>query len=353
MFILFPAPDLLQRHARHRTAHGALLAEILNLLVGQMPEPPARPQPPLELPSASEIRVLRYLPTNLSLSEIANQLYISHNTVRTHVRHLHTKLGTHRRSDTVARARALGLLAPLPAQGRAGLLDPPRARNRLNETTTNHPRRREPRSMRAQIPKTSRAQERRSEMMTGNTDFGTFGRFTETPVSQMPADLKDAYDFTMKLRGLVPGPHKIWLANPTLSRTIVPTGAYYQTESTLTKAEIEIATSVINGRWGAAYANHEHEKIGEQLGHLPAEKVERLIAGLPTSFEDSRQQVVYELACTLAAARIVPQGLFRRAQDLIGDAGIVDVTVLMGWFTSVSLTLMAYDVPSDATGLDQ
>jgi 4-carboxymuconolactone decarboxylase len=190
-------------------------------------------------------------------------------------------------------------------------------------------------------------------MMTENSDFGTFGRFTETPVSQMPADMKDAYDFTRKLRGLVPGPHKIWLANPALSTTIVPTGAYYQTESTLTKAEIEIATNVINGHWAAAYGNYEHEKIGVEQGHLAPEKVAALIAGLPTSFEDPRQQVVYELASALAAARVIPQGLFRRARDLIGDAGIVDVTVLMGWFTAVSLTLMAYDVPADATGLDQ
>lgn len=190
-------------------------------------------------------------------------------------------------------------------------------------------------------------------MMTEASDFGTFGRFNETPVSQMPADMKDAYDFTRKLRGLVPGPHKIWLANPALSKTIVPAGAYFQSESTLTKAEIEIATNVINGHWTAAYANYEHEKIGIELGQLPAGKVAALIAGLPTSFDDPRQQVVYELAAALAAARVVPLGLFRRAQDLIGDAGIVDVTVLMGWFTSVSLTLMAYDVPSSATGLDQ
>jgi 4-carboxymuconolactone decarboxylase len=53
----------------------------------------------------------------------------------------------------------------------------------------------------------------------------------------------------------------------------------------------------------------------------------------------------------LAGARVVPVALFRRAKDLLGDKGIVDVTVLMGWFTAVSLTLMAYDVPSSATGL--
>jgi 4-carboxymuconolactone decarboxylase len=189
--------------------------------------------------------------------------------------------------------------------------------------------------------------------MSDNPDFGTFGRFSETPADEMPADMKDAYDFTMKLRGLVPGPHKIWLANPTLSRTIVPTGAYYQTESTLTKAEIEIVTNVINGRWGAAYGNYEHEKIGIEQGHLEPEKVAALIAGLPTAFDDSRQQVVYELATALAAARVIPLGLFRQAQELLGDAGIVDVTALMGWFTTVSLTLMAYDVPSNAVGLDQ
>jgi 4-carboxymuconolactone decarboxylase len=192
-----------------------------------------------------------------------------------------------------------------------------------------------------------------SRIVSDTSDSGTFGRFTETHVDQMDPDMKSAYDDTLKQRGMVPGPHKIFLANPKLSRTIVPTGAYFQTESTLTKAEIEIATNVIDGRWGAAYSNHEHEKIGVELGHLAPEKVTALIAGLPTSFEDPRQQIVYELSSTLAAARVVPAGLLRRAQHLLGDAGIVDVTALMGWFTAVCLTLMAYDVPSDAVGLDQ
>ena len=189
--------------------------------------------------------------------------------------------------------------------------------------------------------------------MTKNSDFGTFGRYREIPVDQLAPEMKAAYDYTLNLRGLVPGPHKIYLANPKLLRTMVPTGAYFQTESTLTKAEIEIVTNVINGHWGAAYGNYEHEKIGIEQGHLDPERVAALIAGLPTSFGDRRQQVVYELACALAARRVVPVGLFRRARDLLGDAGIVDVTALMGWFTTVSLTLMTYDVPSDATGLDQ
>jgi LuxR family maltose regulon positive regulatory protein len=114
VFVLFPAPGLLERHAQHQTAHAALLAEIRSLLAGQAPAPPAGPQPPLEALSGSEIRVLRYLPTNLSAVEIAGELYLSVNTVRTHVRHVYEKLGAHRRHEAVERARALGLLAPSP-----------------------------------------------------------------------------------------------------------------------------------------------------------------------------------------------------------------------------------------------
>jgi len=117
-FLLHPAPGLLERHAQHGTAHAALIADILSLLAGNRSAPPAGP-PPLEPLSDSEIRVLRYLPTNLPVPQIAGELYVSVNTVRTHMRHLYAKLGTHTRAETVARARALGLLAPSPHRGQA------------------------------------------------------------------------------------------------------------------------------------------------------------------------------------------------------------------------------------------
>jgi LuxR family maltose regulon positive regulatory protein len=112
LFLLHPAPGLLERHARHHTVHAALIAEILSLLAGNRhASPPIRPQATLEPVSESEIRVLRYLPTNLSAPEIANELYVSPNTVKTHLSHLYAKLGAHRRAEAVERARALGLLA--------------------------------------------------------------------------------------------------------------------------------------------------------------------------------------------------------------------------------------------------
>ena len=101
----------MERHARHRTAHPSLIAEILGLLAGKRTAPQAGLQA-LEPLSRSEIRVLRYLPTNLSQPEIANELHVSRHTVRTHMSHLYAKLGIHSRTEAVERARELGLLAP-------------------------------------------------------------------------------------------------------------------------------------------------------------------------------------------------------------------------------------------------
>ena len=165
-FLLHPVPELLERHARQRTAHPALIWKIISALgertpavpagdiptpavpaaspptpavpagdlptpavpAGDLPTPavPAGDLPTPAVPAASppehlleplsqaETRVLRFLPTSLSAPEIARELYVSVNTIRTHMRHVYDKLGAHRRLEAIDRARALGLLAPVP-----------------------------------------------------------------------------------------------------------------------------------------------------------------------------------------------------------------------------------------------
>ena len=102
---------LLEALPRHETAHAALLADILDVLHGS--SPPAREQsslPPAEELSPGELRVLRYLPTNMSRPEIAGELSVSPSTVSTHVRSIYAKLQVRDRSSAVQRARELRLL---------------------------------------------------------------------------------------------------------------------------------------------------------------------------------------------------------------------------------------------------
>jgi LuxR family transcriptional regulator, maltose regulon positive regulatory protein len=112
-FLLDAAPGLLDRHRRLGTAHAVFISEILNVLSGSEAHSGLPPRL-IEPLSQSEVRVLRYLPTQMSAPEIADQLYLSVNTVKTHMRHVYDKLGAHRRHEAVEQARALGLLAPTP-----------------------------------------------------------------------------------------------------------------------------------------------------------------------------------------------------------------------------------------------
>jgi len=112
-FLLHPAPELLERHRRLRTTHASLISDILNLLAGRASAARTGDAEPLQEPlSEGELRVLRYLPTNLRGPEIAAELFVSTNTLRTHLRNAYAKLGVHSRTDAVKRARELGLLSP-------------------------------------------------------------------------------------------------------------------------------------------------------------------------------------------------------------------------------------------------
>jgi LuxR family transcriptional regulator, maltose regulon positive regulatory protein len=111
-FALTEAAELLDTLPRHATAHGALLADIVDVLQGTWAPGTGREAlvQPEEL-SPSELRVLRYLPTNMTRPEIARELYVSINTVNTHIRNIYSKLGARDRSSAVQRARELRLVS--------------------------------------------------------------------------------------------------------------------------------------------------------------------------------------------------------------------------------------------------
>jgi LuxR family maltose regulon positive regulatory protein len=83
----------------------------------QLVDQPVAPTPPhatvsgiVEQLSDREILVLRYLPSRLSNPEIARNLYVSVNTLKTHLKHIYRKLGVANRSEAIQVAESLGLL---------------------------------------------------------------------------------------------------------------------------------------------------------------------------------------------------------------------------------------------------
>jgi LuxR family maltose regulon positive regulatory protein len=111
-FAMTGAGPLLETVPGHSTSHAALVADILDATRGPGRDglSPAATVPAEDL-SRSELRVLRYLPTNLTRREIAGDLLVSLNTVDTHIRRIYAKLGVTDRTAAVDRARELRLLS--------------------------------------------------------------------------------------------------------------------------------------------------------------------------------------------------------------------------------------------------
>ena len=97
-----PVPDGWRELSR-REANGLDIALIWN---GQ----DSRVRVTVDDLSARELEVLRLLPSEMSLREIGDVLYVSHNTVKTHAGRIYRKLGADTRAEAVARARELRLL---------------------------------------------------------------------------------------------------------------------------------------------------------------------------------------------------------------------------------------------------
>ncbi len=110
-FAMTGSRELLEALPRHQTAHAALLADILDIIPGSSVPLGEYLAPLAHELRPSELRVLRYLPTNLSRPEIASELSVSLHTVNTHVRRIYAKLGADDRSAAVHHARKLRLLS--------------------------------------------------------------------------------------------------------------------------------------------------------------------------------------------------------------------------------------------------
>ena len=110
-FAMTGSAGLLEALPRHKTAHAALLAEILDTARASSVTPEEHSASLVKELSRGELRVLRYLPTNLSRREIADEMSVSVNTVSTHLRRIYAKLQVSDRSSAVQRARELRLLS--------------------------------------------------------------------------------------------------------------------------------------------------------------------------------------------------------------------------------------------------
>jgi 4-carboxymuconolactone decarboxylase len=144
-------------------------------------------------------------------------------------------------------------------------------------------------------------------------------------------------------RGSVPGPLAVWLRRPELAERAQALGKYCRYDSSLPPRLSELAILVTARYWTADYEWWAHEKHARAAGLADA-VIEAVRAGRAPALERDDEAAVYEVATTLYRERCLPDAVYRRGLDALGEGGMVDLVGIMGYYALIAMTINAFDV---------
>jgi 4-carboxymuconolactone decarboxylase len=159
-----------------------------------------------------------------------------------------------------------------------------------------------------------------------------------------PEQQKVFAEVTAGPRGTVVGPLRAALHRPDLADAWQRFGAMLRYGTSLPKILSELAILVTARRWNSQLEWHIHAAAAQDAG-LPKDVIERLRLGESPSFENVEQADVYEFARQLQEQGHIDDAVYGRVMARWGVVGIVELTALIGYYTMVSMTLNAHDIP--------
>ncbi|MDJ0389145.1 carboxymuconolactone decarboxylase family protein [Roseomonas sp. E05] len=145
------------------------------------------------------------------------------------------------------------------------------------------------------------------------------------------------------IRGRVPAPMIAWLKNPELARRGQKLGELLRYQTTLEPRLSELAILITGRHWTAHYEWTVHKREGLKAGMDP-EVVAAIAERRTPTLRDAQEQAVHDVATTLLATRRVPEALYRRGVEALGERGMVELVALLGYYTLVAMTLNVFEI---------
>jgi 4-carboxymuconolactone decarboxylase len=148
-------------------------------------------------------------------------------------------------------------------------------------------------------------------------------------------------------RGSVGGPFPVLLLSPEVADPLQRLGAYLRFGSPLPARARELATLIASRHWTCQFEWHAHAPLAHAAGVPPA-----LVAAIrerkAPAFDDPADRAVYEFATELLERGTVGDGAYGAALRILGAAGVVELVALLGFYTTIAMTLNAHQVPMPA-----
>lgn len=170
-------------------------------------------------------------------------------------------------------------------------------------------------------------------------------RLQELALKDMSPEQREVHDAILSgPRGVVEGPLRVWLNSPELANRAQRLGAFCRYGTTLPPKHSELAIIVMGAFWKAGFEWHVHAPIAIKAGIDPA-AVEAIRRGEQPKFTDPDAATVYAFARELITGHRVSDATYQRAFDTLGQRGIVELVGILGYYSLISMTIVAFHVP--------
>ena len=151
--------------------------------------------------------------------------------------------------------------------------------------------------------------------------------------------------FLVNEQGGLAGPFNAFVHAPEVGRRLSSLGRVLRFETSMERRLSEIAIITVGARWKAEFEWWAHARMAREHGVADA-VVDAIGGGEDPPFGADDERVVYTVARQLSETGQVGDDAYTAARQLLGDAGMVELVSLCGYYTLVSFLLNAFEVPS-------
>ncbi len=145
-------------------------------------------------------------------------------------------------------------------------------------------------------------------------------------------------------RGRVGGPMEVLVCCPTAGDPLQELGGRLRFDGVLPGKLRELAILVAARFWSAQFEWHAHARIAREEG-LDEAVIAAIAEGAPPVLASPEETIVYTFCRELHDAHAIGDDTFAKAVEILGQEAVIELTVLSGYYTTVSMILNAFEVP--------